>query len=248
MNHLLLGMSVFLASAVEMVEALTIVLAIGVARSWRPALYGAAAALLSLGILIAGFGSTLTLIPAHWLWLFAGTLLTIFGMQWLRSAILRASGLKALHDETATYKKVTAAAKTAKQHDTFDWYAFVVVFKGVLIEGLEVVLIVLGFSTSRGNLATGVWAALAAFVIVAIIGVIVHRPLAKVPENSMKFFVGLALTAFGTYFGAMGLGVIWPHGELSILWLLILYSALSATCVYLLTHAKLRHRYKKGAA
>jgi uncharacterized membrane protein len=208
-----LFLSAFLASAVEMVEALTIVLAVGVTRGWRSTLLGVGAAVLALAALIAALGPSISSIPIEDLQLVVGALLLVFGLQWLRKAILRASGYKALHDEDAAYARERAAAESAGE-DTrggVDWYSFTLSFKGVFLEGLEVAFIVLTFGTAKTNgivLATA--AAALALVVVVVVGAVVHAPLSRVPENSLKFAVGLLLTTFGTFWAAEGAQVAWP--------------------------------------
>lgn len=231
MNHIFLGFSVFLACIVEMVEALTIVLAIGTTRGWRSTLLAAGAAFIILGGVVGVAWRTLEHVSAssnvtlHWIWLIVGALLLIFGLQWLRKAVLRYVGIMPLHDEEEKYDRMQAQSKKAGKdvRSGIDWYAFVVVFKGVLLEGLEVVFIVLTFGVAQANMGLGALAALAAFVLVALLGALLHRPLARLPENTMKFAVGIILTTFGTYFGAEGVGVVWPHGQTAILFILAFY-------------------------
>ena len=223
----------FLASTVEMVEALTIILATGVTRGWRSTLIGAATASVALALVILIFGTALaTVIPIEALRLFIGTILLIFGLQWLRKAILRASGLKALHDEEAIYaanlRELSSEAPAASEG--MDWTGFTVAFKGVFLEGLEVAFIVVTFGGSAKDdlgadgLTYAALGALAAFLIVFTVGVLVHRPLATVPENSMKFVVGIMLAAFGTFWAAEGAGVEWELGDVTILLLLAVYT------------------------
>ena len=223
-RDILLVGAAFLACAVEMVEALTIVLAAGLTRGWRSTLEGAAAAVLVLGALVVIFGPALVhLVPLGTLRLVVGVLLLIFGLQWLRKAILRASGYAAMHDEEAIFRRevdeLSAVPKTAGR----DGVAFTVSFKGVFLEGMEVVVIVLtlGAPTHRLGLATA--AAAAAFVVVVLAGVAVRHALTDVPENAMKMTVGIMLTSFGTFWGAEGAGVRWPGGDLAILALVALY-------------------------
>ena len=214
-----LAAATFLASAVEFVEAFTIVLAMGLSRSWRAALTGTAAALLALTVVTAVAGVALI----HWvsesvLQLVIGTLLLLFGLQWLRKAILRASGLASLHDEEAAFR---AGQETARQagHGKrlgLDWFAFTISFKGVFLEGLEVVFIVITFGLSatrydsHGLLVVSASAALAGLLVV-VAGVIARRPLSAVPENTMKYAVGLLLTSFGTFWAVEGLEIGRAH-------------------------------------
>jgi uncharacterized membrane protein len=213
-----LAISVFLACAVEAVEALTIVLAVGTTRSWRSALWGVGAAAASLGAIVAGLGPALTALPIDVLRLLVGGLLLIFGLQWLRKAILRAAGLKATHDETEAFREETGAARAAgSPHPGFDGYSFAIAFKGVLLEGLEVAFIVLTFGASQNNIGLASAAAGAAVALVVVAGVLVRAPLARVPENAMKFVVGVLLSSFGMFWGAEGAGASWPGGDLALL-------------------------------
>jgi uncharacterized membrane protein len=228
----------FLASSVEMVEALTIVLAVGVTRGWRSTLTGVALALLALAVVVAILGPALTIVPIAVLRLVVGTLLLIFGLQWLRKAILRASGYKALHDEEAIYRRELEDARRAATvvRAGVDWYAFTLSFKGVFLEGLEVAFIVLTFGSTQGNIPLAATGAVIAIVLVGAAGVLVHQPLSTVPENTMKFAVGAMLTTFGIFWGAEGAVSpdVWPAGDaailvilaLVVLWSLVLVSAL----------------------
>jgi uncharacterized membrane protein len=213
-----LAISVFLACAVEAVEALTIVLAVGTTRSWRSALSGAAAAVLVLAIATAILGPRLTSLPIDTLRLVVGGLLLVFGLQWLRKAILRGAGLKSLHDEAEIFRKETAAATAVgAPDDGLDAYSFTIAFKGVLLEGLEVVFIALTFGANQRRLGLAAAAAAAAVVLVVAIGVAIRAPLARAPENAMKFSVGVMLTSFGTFWGAEGAGADWPGGDAALL-------------------------------
>jgi uncharacterized membrane protein len=218
MTSVFLFASAFLASAVEMVEALTIVLAAGLTRGWRSALFGLGAALIVLTLFVAVLGPALTLIPISALRLVVGALLLAFGLQWLRKAILRASGYKALHDEDAIFAEELATAKTAARDERagVDWYGFTLAFKGVLLEGLEVAFIVITFGSSEGNIPLAAVAAGVALVIVTVVGVLVRAPLARVPENTLKFAVGVMLTTFGIFWSAEGAGADWPGGDASL--------------------------------
>jgi uncharacterized membrane protein len=207
-----------LASAVETVEALTIVLAMGVTRGWRPALIGAGAATLALVAIIAILGPALTAIPIEALRLIVGALLLVFGLQWLRKAILRASGWRALRDEDAVFARERASAESAPQEARagLDWYAFTISFKGVLLEGLEVAFIVLTFGSAQGSIPLAALGAAVAVVAVILAGVFVRGPLGRVPENTLAFAVGVMLTTFGIFWGAEGAGVEWPGGDAAI--------------------------------
>ncbi len=209
--------AVFLASAVEMVEALTIVLAVGVTRGWRSAFEGVAAALVALATLVVVFGPALVhWVPLSVLRLVVGGLLLVFGLQWLRKAVLRASGLKAKHDEDAIYAEQVAELSAASASPGRDATAFAVAFKGVFLEGLEVVVIVITLGTTSHRLGLAALAAASAVVVVVVVGLIVHRQLSGVPENAMKMGVGLMLVSFGTFWSAEGVHVSWPGSDLVI--------------------------------
>jgi uncharacterized membrane protein len=223
-------LTVFVACAVEAVEALTIVLAAGLTREWRSTFQGMAAALLTLAAIVAVLGPTITLLPLTALRLVVGALLAIFGLQWLRKAILRASGRKSLHDETSAYQREVAAARAAApsaRGRVRDWYAFTLSFKGVLLEGLEVVFIVITFGANQHNVGAAAVGAAAAVIVVAVTGILVRAPLARVPENAMKFSVGVMLTSFGIFWGAEGAGVEWPGGDAALLMLVPLVALVS---------------------
>jgi uncharacterized membrane protein len=213
-----LVVSAFLASAVEMVEALTIVVAMGIARGWRSSLLGVAAATVALAIVVAIFGPALTLVPIDALRLGVGALLLVFGLQWLRKAILRASGYVSLHDEEAIFARELAEARDihAPSRGRLDWYGFTVSFKGVLLEGLEVAFIVVTFGSAQGSIPLAATGAAAAVVLVAGVGAAVRGPLARVPENTIKFAVGSMLTTFGIFWSAEGAGADWPGGDLAL--------------------------------
>jgi uncharacterized membrane protein len=213
-----LALSVFLACAVEAVEALTIVLAVGQTRGWRSAFIGVGAAVLVLAVLTAALGPALTSLPIGVLRVVVGGLLLIFGLQWLRKAILRASGHKALHDEEAAFaREMTAAQQAGETGAGFDGYSFTLSFKGVLLEGLEVVFIVLTFGANQHRVGLAAAAAALAVVVVVAVGVAVHAPLARVPENALKFGVGVMLTSFGMFWGAEGAGAHWPGSDAALL-------------------------------
>jgi len=235
-NAAFLFLAAFLASAVEMVEALTIVLAVGVTRDWRSALMGAGVATFALIAVVAALGPGLTLIPIDALRLIVGGLLLVFGLQWLRKAILRASGYKALHDEDLAFRRETEDARTAatQRRAGLDWYSFVISFKGVLLEGLEVVFIVLTFGTAQHQLPLAAVAAGAALILVVSVGVLVRAPLTRVPENVIKFTVGIMLTTFGIFWAAEGTGANWPGGELALLAVLAFVALSSIVLVRLL--------------
>jgi uncharacterized membrane protein len=220
MNGSALFVAVFLACAVEAVEATTIVLAAGTAREWRSALIGVVAGIVVLAVVVGALGPAVASVPLHGLRLVVGGLLLVFGLQWVRKAVLRAGGRKALHDEAQIFLKQVAAARdatTERRGIVSDWYAFTLSFKGVVLEGLEVVFIVITFGSNQGDIPLAAVAALAAVVVVAGVGAAVRAPLARVPENTMKFVVGVMLTSFGTFWGAEGAGAKWPGSDAALL-------------------------------
>ena len=231
-----LVLSAFLASAVEGVEALTIVLASGVARGWRSSLTGVGVALAVLAVVTAALGPALTVIPINALRLVVGGLLLTFGLQWLRKAILRASGFKALHDEDELFAQEVAGARTAEHVERagVDWYGFTLSFKGVLLEGLEVVFIVLTFGSTQGSIPLAALGAGVAVVLVAAVGFAVRAPLARVPENTLKFAVGVMLTTFGIFWSTEGAGGSWPGEDAALFGVLGFVVALSFVSVALL--------------
>ena len=236
-----LFLTAFLASGVEMIEALTIVLAVGVTRGWRSTLLGAGAAAFALAVLVAALGPAISRAPIDTLRLVVGGLLLVFGMQWLRKAILRAGGYQALHDESAAYADQRAQAGHAARggQAALDWYSFTVCFKGVFLEGLEVAFIVITFGAARNHGVTiAAAAAVSAFVIVVGAGAIVRAPLSRVPENTLKFVVGLLLTTFGTFWAAEGAGVSWPGEDGALLGILGLLLVTSLGTVRLLRHER----------
>jgi uncharacterized membrane protein len=218
MHDVFVVLAAFLASAVEMVEALTIVLAVGMTRGWRSTSYGVAVAFAALAVVVAALGPALTQIPIDTLRVVVGTILLAFGLQWLRKAILRAAGLKARHDEDAIFRHEVAEARDAggAAAPGHDWYAFTVAFKGVFLEGLEVAFIVISVGGTQGNVGLAAAGALAALVVVAAVGSFVHAPLSRVPENALKFGVGVMLSSFGVFWSAEGAGVSWPGGEAAL--------------------------------
>ncbi len=231
-----LFIAVFLACAVEAVEATTIVLAAGTARDWRSAGIGVLAGLALLAVITAALGPAVSALPLQALRLFVGALLLVFGLQWLRKAILRASGHKALHDEEEIYRRQISAAQAAPSRRASlvpDLYAFTLSFKGVLLEGLEVVFIVLTFGSNARDIPLAALAAACAVILIALAGVAIRAPLARVPENTMKFVVGVLLTSFGTFWGAEGAGAHWPGSDAALLALIpaILLFALGLAAV-----------------
>jgi Ca2+/H+ antiporter, TMEM165/GDT1 family len=232
----------FLASLVEAVEALTIVLAVAAVRGWRPAGLGALAGLVVLVVIVVALGPLLDLIPLHVLQLAIGVLLLLFGMRWLRKAILRAAGIIPLHDETTAFATETAELREqARRNEArLDWLASLASFKAVLLEGLEVVFIVIALSAGRGTLIPASAGALAACLLVAGIGLVVHRPLARVPENTLKFAVGVMLSAFGVFWTGEGLGVDWPGADLAIVGFAVLFLAVALASVALLRRPSIK--------
>ena len=237
-NDILLLTAVALATAVEMVEALTIVLAVGVTRGWRATLFGVGAALLALGIIVLALGPAVAQVPLSALRVVVGGLLLIFGIQWLRKSILRSSGYKALHDEEQIFVREQRTARDTPRTGSFDGYSFAVAFKGVLLEGLEVVFIVLTFGASQHRIVLSAFVALGTALLVAFIGVVVHKPLSRVPENTLKFVVGLLLSTFGVFWSTEGAGVKWPGSDLAIPVLLLLLAAVSLLFVHALKHQR----------
>ena len=225
--------SAFLASSVEAVEALTVVLAVGVVRGWRSALLGAAAALCLLIVLVAIFGRALGQIPVSMLQLVVGTLLLLFGMRWLRKAMLRSAGVIDLHDEAAIYQKEihalggNSAAARADSLSAWDPIAIATAFKAVTLEGVEVIVIVIALGAVQGLLVPASLGALAACVLVVGAGVVLHRPLARVPENSLKFVVGILMSAFGLFWFGEGIGLEWPYADAAILGLMAILAVTS---------------------
>jgi uncharacterized membrane protein len=209
----------FLASLVEVVEAFTIVLAVATLRGWRPAVAGTFAGLALLAVLVLIFGPLLGQVPIHALQFVVGVMLLLFGMGWLRKAALRAAGVIALHDEDAIFAaEVAQLGEDGRRREVrLDWVAGVTAFKAVVLEGLEVVFIVIAVGAGRGLLLPASLGALAACILVLVIGAILHRPLSRVPENALKFGVGIMLSAFGVFWTGEGLGVAWPGGDLALL-------------------------------
>lgn len=237
-----LGVATFVAAVVEAVEALTIVLAMGITRGWKSAFAGVAAALVALVAFTAVAGYALaTWLPEAALQLTVGTLLLIFGLQWLRKAVLRSSGRKSLHDEGEAFAKQTDAGRGARSRRFLDLdsFGFVVTFKGVFLEGAEVVFIVITFGLNAKNVPVAVVGASAAILLVSVAGFLVHAPLTRVPENTLKYAVGLLLATFGTFWATEGLGALragreslkWPGGEIALLAVLAAWFVLSRVLI-----------------
>jgi uncharacterized membrane protein len=226
----------FVASLVEVVEAFTIVLAVGTLRGWRPAAFGTLAALGVLALLIVVLGPLLDRVPLHLLQLVIGVLLLLFGMGWLRKAVLRSARIIPLHDENAAFAAESEhlAEEARRKHTSLDWIAGIAAFKAVVLEGLEVVFIVIAVGAGRGLLWPASLGALAACVAVLVVGAVVHRPLARVPENVLKFGVGVMLSAFGVFWTGEGLGVAWPGQDLILFVFAALFLATGITTATLL--------------
>src|SRR4051794_6870126 len=213
----------------------------GVTRGWRSALAGTAAATLALAVIVAALGPALTVIPIEILRLVVGALLLVFGLQWLRKAILRASGWRATRDEAAVFERQRAEAASAPHIERagLDWYAFTISFKGVLLEGLEVAFIVLTFGSTQGSIPLAAAGAAGAVVLVVLAGIVVRGPLARVPENTLAFAVGVMLTTFGIFWGAEGAGADWPGGDASLPAVLAFVLLMSVGYVALLRRGRL---------
>jgi len=235
-GSIVLAAAVFLACGVEMVEALTIVVAVGVTRGWRWALWGAAAAVAVLAAVVAAVGPALVrYVPIDVLRVVIGVLLLVVGGQWLRKAVLRASGRKAKHDEDAIYAETVSELETAARRPGPDWVAFAVSFKGVLLEGVEVVIIVLTLGIASHDIGLASLSAAVAFVLVCAVGALVARQLREVPENALKMAVGLMLVSFGTFWIGEGLGLHWPGSDLALPVLVVVYGLLAWVCVSVLS-------------
>ena len=224
-------MAAFLASLVEVVEAFTIVLAVATLRGWRSAALGTIAGLAVLAGIVLLLGPLLNRIPLHSLQLAIGILLLLFGMGWLRKASLRAAGIIPLHDEDAIFAAEAAqlGQHQRPQQTNLDWVAGITALKAVLLEGPEVVFIVIAVGAGRGLLMPASFGALAACALVLAAGAIIHRPLSRVPENTLKFGVGVMLSAFGVFWTGEGLGVAWPGQDLALLLFAALFLAAGLT-------------------
>jgi uncharacterized membrane protein len=239
MTSWVLFLTVFLACSVEAVEALTIVLAAGTTRHWGSALQGTGAALVALAATVAVLGPAVAQIPLDALRLVVGALLLVFGMQWLRKAVMRGSGYKALHDEAAAYAEEVEAARAAEaggRGRVRDWYAFTLAFKGTFLEGLEVAFIVVTFGNNQRDVPVAVLGAVVAVVLVTAVGFAVRSPLAQVPENTMKFAVGTMLTSFGVFWSTEGAGAHWPGSDTSLLVLVPVVALVAAGYTAVLRH------------
>jgi uncharacterized membrane protein len=239
MHNVFLVLAAFLASTVEMVEAMTIILAVGITRGWRTALTGVVCASIALFVIVGALGTSLDQwVPIDDLRIVVGILLLIFGMQWIRKAIMRSAGVKALHDEDKIFqdelKELEGMGTAPVAANAIDWNGFVVSFKGVFLEGLEVAFIVISFGANSGRLDLAAAGAIAAFVLVAGVGAAVHQPLSRVPENSIKFAVGVMLMSFGTFWGGEGIKLHWSLGDAMIPILALFYLACAIGLIALL--------------
>jgi uncharacterized membrane protein len=224
----------FLGSAVESVEALTIVLAVGLTRGWRSPLYGTLVALLALAILVTIFGQLIvTKVPESTLKLIIGTLIVLFGLRWLHKAVLRSAGVIALHDEDKSNAATVGELQGAATRQ--DWVGFMIALKGVFLEGMEVVFIVVAVGGTSGGLPVAVAGGVLAVVVVAALGLVVRKPLAQVPENTLKYAVGVILASLGTFCVAEGMGATWPLDFVSVLGIAAVYFAASRVAVTLIT-------------
>ena len=223
----------FLGSAVEATEALTIVLAVGLTRGWRAPLLGTVAAIALLGVLVLLFGELIvTRVPDWALKLLVGTLLILFGLRWLHTAVLRSAGVLAMRDEQRAYANTVSQLQREAQKT--DWVGFVLALKGVFLEGLEVVFIVIGVGGTGRNLPVAVAAGVLAALVVAAVGVVIRRPLSRVPENTLKYGVGVILTSLGTFWAAEGMGASWPGDFVSIGALVVVYYVASRLAITLI--------------
>jgi uncharacterized membrane protein len=221
-------LAAFLASLVEFVEALTVILAVGSVRGWRGALSGAAVALAVLLALVAVLGTALSRIPLDVIQLAVGALLLLFGLRWLRKAILRSAGIIPLHDETAAFANERESMRKIAGGGGWDRVAFGAAFQITMLEGAEVVFIVIAIGAGGiGLLLPASLGALAALLVVIVLGLVIHRPLARVPENTLKFVVGVLLSAFGSFWVGEGMGVEWPGADWSILGLIFGFLAIA---------------------
>jgi len=225
----------FLGSSVEAVEAMTIVLAAGAARGWRSALMGSAGGLVTLAAIVVVFGSALAAIPIDYLQIAVGTALLLFGIRWLRKAVLRSAGVVALHDESAIYATQTNTLQSSERSAArWDAVAALTAYKAVVLEGVEVVVIVIGVGTVGNMILPASIGALAACALVAAVAAFLRRPLARVPENALKYGVGIMLTSFGWFWFGEGIGIRWPYGDAAILGLMLVLfvaSALMVRCI-----------------
>jgi uncharacterized membrane protein len=242
--------AVFLACLVEAVEALTIVLAAGMTRGWRSALGGALAGMLCLAMTVAVLGPAISAIPVDGLRLIVGGLLLIFGLRWLRKAVLRASGNKPLHNESLLFQSTLASAQLMtrqRRRNIPDSYGFSLAFQGVVLEGLEVVFVVVTFGANEHRIAQAAFTALATVAVVSLSGVALRKPLTLIPENTVKFVVGVLLSAFGLFWSVEGAGGSWPGGDKSLLVIIPALALYSAVLVALFRRRRPARRTFEGA-
>ena len=239
----------FMASMVEFVEALTIVLAVGVVRGWRSALLGTAASLATLVVLALALGPSLAQIPLHLVQLVVGTLLLLFGLRWLRKAVLRASSVLALHDEAKAFAEETEALRRLGNAggQVIDKVAFATSFKIVMLEGIEVVFIVIAIGAGGPLLLPAAAGALLALIVVVLLGLWLHKPLSNVPENALKFCVGVMLAAFGTFWVGEGVGIEWPGADWALLVLIAAFLLVAAALVPICRRLRAEPRFAKPA-
>jgi uncharacterized membrane protein len=251
MDVLVAAVPSFLASLVEAVEALTIILAVGVTRQWRSTLYGAGAGLAVLTAVVIVFGAAIvTFVPLAVLRIVIGGLLLVYGLQWTCKAILRASGAKAMHDEELIYAEEVGRLRAERPVPAsgVDGVSFAVAFKGVFLEGLEVVFIVITFGSNAGHLGPAALGAALAVILVMTVGLVVHRPLSRVPENGLKYIVGIMLISFGTFWAGEGIGIEWPAGDLTLVFLIVGYAVSGLTGIRLARRALETRRGRRGPA
>ncbi len=227
-------LAAFLGTAVEVVEMMTILLGVGMTSGWRPTLLGAGAGFVLLAAIVAGLGPALTLIPIDPLRATIGVLLLLFGLQWFRKGIFRVG----VYGFKPRVRKQEARTERLRPVSRIDWSAFVVAFKGVLLEGLEVVFIVVTFGAATHHQGLAIFGAVAAFLVVATVSVFVRRLLRDIPEHVIKFAVGLLLATFGTFWAVEGLGLEWPGEDGAIVGILMLYLVYSIVCFAVLARVR----------
>ena len=238
----------FTGSLVEAVEAFTIVLAVGTVRGWRSALFGALLGFLTLLATAAIFGPAIARMPIHVLQIVIGALLLLFGVRWLRKAILRSAGILALHDEDIAFdREMQAIRSNAGARGPLNTFATLAAFKAVMLEGVEVIIIVVGVGAASNTMVSASIGALAACLLVAAVGALIHRPLSRIPENTLKFGVGLMVCTFGLFWYGEGIGIVWPYGDVTIVGLFAGLLVLSRAAVYLARPALVARRHRVGS-
>jgi uncharacterized membrane protein len=238
----------FLGTSVEFIEALTIILAVGTVKGWRSALSGAALATVVLVIITAIFGIPFVhFIQLRLVQFVIGLLMLLFGMRWLRKAILRYAGMKALHDEEEAYRKeLERQRKSNSGASTMDWFGFATCFQIVMLEGIEAIFIVLTFGLAAQTLTSAIAGGVIGLVMVVAAGLLLRKPLTRIPENTMKFIVGIMLSGFGIFWVGEGVDVAWWHEDLSIVVIIVLLVAISLTAVSLLKSARTQKAGERG--